>query len=307
MIHFQPSRRIPKRSIASSISSSICSGAIAILGGLWLLSPLAFAQPSPSPTSLFPTSPDRHWQSIQQSGTLRVGLDPSLGATYLYADPANNTYRGFEWDILKAMVEPLGLKLQTVYIPWSQQLQALTDGEVDLVMGAREATGLDPERFLASQPYYRSPQRLVIAANNPESIEDLSNLFGKKVGIVVDSTGAALLETYNQSRGNAIRLFATSNPERLFAQLEAGQLDAVLIDQPVAVAAIQKATPTLKMVGSPLFPTPLVVVMAANHGSLKQALDQSLTTLTNDGTLKAILEEWQLWDPVAMPLASSED
>ena len=58
------------------------------------------------------------------------------------------------------------------------------------------------------------------------------------MGIVSNSTGAALLEVFNDNRGNAIRLFASSNPSELFEQLRQRELDAVIIDRPIAVAVI---------------------------------------------------------------------
>ncbi len=274
--------------------------------------------PQPSATAVPQgTKPitDSRWAEIQKRGWMRVGLDPSLGAAYLYTDEERGTYAGFEWDILNAIAQRLQVRVRPVVIAWSEQLAALQAGEVDFIFGAREALGLDPKQFLATQPYYLSPQRLVVreakdagsgAAQEP-LIEGLPHLFGRKVGIVVNSTGAALLEVYNEKRGNAIRLFATSNPERLFAQLQAGQLDAVLIDQPVAAVYLRQAGSRLRLVGPPLFPIPLVGVVSSQHPSLKQALDQAITALAEDGTLQQILEKWQLWDPSVMSPASTAD
>ncbi len=273
----------------------------------------AYPQPAQQPAPALPAGkqaqpPDSRWAEIQARGRLRVGLDPSLGPAYLYTDPERQTYAGFEWEILEAIARTLRVQLEPVYVAWGEQLAALQADEVDLIWGAREALGLNPQHFLATRPYYLSPQRLVV--RNPEPgetpIEALSQLFGRKVGIVVNSTGAALLETYNERRGNAIRLFATSNPERLFAQLQAGQLDAVLVDQPVAVLSLRQAGSRLQLAGPPLFPIPLVGVVSSQHPSLKEAVDKAIAILTENGTLKQILERWQLWDPTLMFPASTE-
>ncbi|MEN9203384.1 MAG: ABC transporter substrate-binding protein [Thermostichus sp. DG_1_6_bins_120] len=255
---------------------------------------------------------DSRWAEIQKRGWIRVGLDPSLGPAYLYTDLEQETYAGFEWDILKAIAQTLQVQVNPVVIAWSEQLAALQADEVDLILGAREPLGLDSQLFLATRPYYLSPQRLVVrdpaSRNLPEEplIKELSQLFGRKVGIVVNSTGAALLEAYNERRGNAIRLFATSNPERLFAQLQAGQLDAVLIDQPVAAMNLRQPGSRLRLAGPPLSPIPLVGVVSSQHPSLKQALDQAISALLENGTLQHILEKWQLWEPAVMSPASTE-
>ncbi|MFQ3584491.1 MAG: ABC transporter substrate-binding protein [Cyanobacteriota bacterium] len=275
-----------------------------------------WGQAQPSPAHQGDQASDSRWAEIQERGWIRVGLDPSLGPAYLYTDLDQETYAGFEWDILKAIAQTLQVQVNPVVIAWSEQLAALQADEVDLILGAREPLGLDPEQFLATQPYYLSPQRLVVRDPTPKDsvplareeppIEELSQLFGRKVGIVVNSTGAALLEAYNERRGNAIRLFATSNPERLFVQLQAGQLDAVLIDQPVAAMNLRQSGSRLRLAGPPLSPIPLVGVVSSQHPSLKQALDQAISTLSEDGTLQQILEKWQLWEPTVMSPASTE-
>ncbi|MGF1575191.1 MAG: substrate-binding periplasmic protein [Cyanophyceae cyanobacterium] len=287
--------------------------ALLVMGGVSLASGSLLATSSAvwaQPQVDLPTgSLDGRWAKIQLNGQLRVGIDPALGQAYLYTNPDSRSYEGFEWDILQALAETLELTLDPVYVPWDLQLEALQAGEIDLAFGAREPDGLDQSAFLATDPYYFSPQRLVIPANLEDPPERLSQLFGLRVGIVVNSTGAALLETYNRSRGNAIRLFGSSNPERLFDQLQGGQLDAVVIDQPVAVVAVAEAEgqQPLLLVGPPLLARPLVGVVDRDYPSVKQAIDQGILSLRQGGKLRQILEDWQLWDSTATFPALSED
>lgn len=231
---------------------------------------------------------------VRAQSVLRVAIDPAVGAGYLYADFDERQYAGFEWDILQAVGQNLNVTIDPVYIPWGGQLAALADNKVDIVIGGREPTGLDPELYSATVPYYLSPQRLVVTQERANDIAVLSDLFGLKVGTVVNSTGAALLEVYNSDRGNAIRLFATSDPGRLFSQLQEGQLDAIIIDHPVAIAALSETPETFALVGEPLVPTPLVAVVSAGRNDLKVALDSAILSLEDVGTLAQIRDKWQL-------------
>lgn len=275
-------------------------------GGLFVRG--ALAQPDPeveTPEPELEPEPDNSWQQISRRGRLRVGLDPSLGRAYLYVDPESETYAGFEWEMIQALAQHLDIELDPVYVPWSLQEEALRQGEVDLIWGGREGLGV-PADLVATRPYFLSPQRLVVLADQGDAPERLSQLFGLKVGVVIDSTGAALLETYNRSRGNAIRLFATSDPQRLFDQLRSGQLDAVVVDQPVAVVAMAEAGVPLQMRGPALVPIPLVGMVLGDHLSLKQAVDGALVDLQQNGTLQRILEDWQLWDSATLPSLSED-
>ncbi|GAB4214188.1 MAG: transporter substrate-binding domain-containing protein [Synechococcales cyanobacterium] len=264
--------------------------------------PTPLATPSPGETQ---TPQDTVWSRIQHQKRLRVGIDPALGSPYLYADVSGNVYRGFEWEIAQALGKHLQVEVVPVYVPWGGQLTGLQQGEVDVIIGLREAAGLDQSLFRASKPYFWSLQRLVVRTPEAESITQLSHLFGKRVGILVDSAGAALLEGYNRQRGNAIQLFASSQPPRLFQQLRSGQLDALLIDQAVAIPHTRDSE--LEVVGPGLLPTPLVVVMPSEAESLQHVINQAITEIQKDGTWQAILEAWQLWDPALKHLVSPKD
>ena len=185
---------------------------------------------------------ERSWRIASNRGILRVGIDPTIGYTYLRTNPDSLTYEGFEWEILQGIAAELEIKLDPVYVPWVDQMEALQDNRVDMIFGGREAIGIDTERFAATAPYYRSPQRIVVRENFSDEIHHLSDLFGRKVGIVADSAGAAILEVFNKDRANALHLISNSDPAHLFEQLRLEQLDAVVIDQPIAVAEVSGLT-----------------------------------------------------------------
>ncbi|MEM8716761.1 MAG: hypothetical protein AAGE92_13470, partial [Cyanobacteria bacterium P01_G01_bin.4] len=51
---------------------------------------------------------------------------------------------------------------------------------------------------------------------------------------------------------------------------------------------------SLYIVGEPMFPTALVGVVKTEHASIKQAIDEAIATLEQNGTLTTILEKWEL-------------
>ena len=345
---------------------------------------------------------DRAWRLVQNRGRLRVGIDPTIGYAYLRANPERRTFEGFEWDILQAIAKELNVDIEPIYIPWSNQLAALDSNSVDVILGGRDELGVDETRFIPTLPYYSSPQRIVVREELSGEIQHLSDLFGQKVGTVADSAGAAVVEVFNQERANALTLLSSPNPSRLFEQLRQSEVDAIVIDQPVAVAeaelveaiapeagdrvsddegsssasanaaedsspdastpgastsgansghtldtdpdldvtesikiepvvssnprpvevadevtgssdAIREEEPAgeesvnentttedtasdvnLNIVGEPMFPTPLVGVVKAENASIKQAIDEAIATLEQNGTLTTILENWEL-------------
>ncbi|MEO0800900.1 MAG: ABC transporter substrate-binding protein [Cyanobacteria bacterium J06642_2] len=245
--------------------------------------------------------PDPDWIEIHRRGALRVGIDPGLGYDYLFPQAESRSYDGFEWQILQALARHIGVNVQPIPIPWSQQLDALAHDRVDLIWGARQATPLDTTQFLMTQSYYNNPQAILVRGDRQKEIGEFSDLFGLRVGVVSKSTGAALMDAYNENRGRAIRLFSSRNLNRLVEQLSQQELDAVIVERPMATAIARQSRDSengfktaLAVVGPPVMPLPLVGVVGAQRPAVKEVLDLAIEALEREGKLNEILEQWQL-------------
>ncbi|MFN5863947.1 MAG: substrate-binding periplasmic protein, partial [Pseudanabaena sp.] len=185
-----------------------------------------------------------------------------------------------------------------INIPWTTQPENLSSRQVDLLLSAREEGALEngdtKGKFIESLPYYRSAQRLLIRSDGTQ-VKSLRDLIGKRVGVVANSGGAAIAETYNKNRGNAIRLFSSRDLDRMIIQLRDRQLDAMILDEPVAVWQVRN-NPNFIIVGEPLIPIRLVAIINKDDVSLKKAIDKALTEMIQDGKLEQILKRWNLWE-----------
>ncbi|WP_242041442.1 transporter substrate-binding domain-containing protein [Leptolyngbya sp. FACHB-261] len=243
---------------------------------------------------------DNSLEAVERRGYLRVGVDASIGGAYMFWNPTTEYYDGFEWDIAQQLAQQLGVQVRPVNIPWTDQLEALRRNRVDLVLSARERGSIANREFTDSQAYYRSPQRLLVRTEDAQKLTSLRSLVGKRLGVVADSGGAAVVETYNRNRGNAVRLFSSRDMERLLRLLTNRRIDAILIDEPVAAWQVQQSQgqrgARLAMVGRPLLPVDLVGVLESKDQALKAAVDRAIDRMRQVGTLKSILQQWNLWD-----------
>jgi ABC-type amino acid transport substrate-binding protein len=260
------------------LSAGICAGAL-----LNCAIPLAFA--------------DSSLANVTRRGHLRVGIDASVGGAYMFWNPKTQYYDGFEWEIARKIAEKMRLELRPINIPWSAQTNRLAARQIDLILSVREQGGLDSseyrDRFIETVSYYRSSQRILVR-RDAVKISTLRDLIGKRVGIVTNSGGAAVIETYNKNRGSAIRSFSSRDISRMLAQLNDRQLDAMLLDEPVAVWQIEK-NPNLAVVGEPLLPIALVVIVNKDDESLYKEVNRAIVQMKSEGTLEAILRRWELW------------
>ncbi len=235
---------------------------------------------------------------VTRRGHLRVGMDASLGGPYMFWNGKTQFYDGFEMEIIQEIATRLNIEPRPINIPWTTQPENLASRQVDLLLSAREEgaleTGDSKGKFIESTAYYRSSQRLLIRSDGTQ-IKSLRDMIGKRVGVVANSGGAAIAETYNKNRGNAIRLFSSRDLDRMVIQLRDRQLDAMILDEPIAVWQVRN-NPNFIIVGEPLIPIRLVAMINKDDLSLKKAVDQALADMRQDGKLEQILKRWNLWE-----------
>jgi ABC-type amino acid transport substrate-binding protein len=235
---------------------------------------------------------------VMRRGHLRVGMDAAIGGPYMFWNAKTQFYDGFELEIIQEIAARLNIEPRPINIPWTTQPENLASRQIDMILSAREEGGLETGdtkgKFIETVPYYRSSQRLLIRADGTQ-IKSLRDLIGKRVGVVANSGGAAIAETYNKNRGDAIRLFSSRDLDRMIIKLRDRQLDAMILDEPVTVWQVRN-NPNFIIVGEPLIPIRLVAIINKDDVSLKKAVDQALTEMRQDGKLEQILKRWNLWE-----------
>lgn len=235
---------------------------------------------------------------VMRRGHLRVGIDAAIGGPYMFWNGKTQFYDGFEMEIIQEIASRLKIEPRPINIPWATQPENLASRQVDVLLSAREEGALESGstqgKFIETVPYYRNAQRVLIRSDGTQ-IRSLRDMIGKRVGVVANSGGAAIAETYNKNRGNALRLFSSRDLDRMLIQLRDRQLDAMILDEPVAVWQVRN-NPNFIIVGEPMIPIRLVAIVNKDDVSLKKAIDQALTEMRQEGKLEQILKKWNLWE-----------
>jgi ABC-type amino acid transport substrate-binding protein len=71
-----------------------------------------------------------------EPGVLRVGIDDSPPPPMELGEPGEDDFRGYEVDILEAVAERLGLELRYRRAVWSQIIEELKGGLIDVICTA---------------------------------------------------------------------------------------------------------------------------------------------------------------------------
>ncbi|MFH5821054.1 basic amino acid ABC transporter substrate-binding protein [Georgenia sp. AZ-5] len=225
---------------------------------------------------------------LVQEGTLTACSDVPY-PPFEFEDPsAPSGYSGFDIDLLSTIAENLGLELavQDVSFDALQSGTTLAAGQCDIGASAMTITPEREANLDFTDPYYDSLQSLLV--HKDSGIESIDDLAGKNVGVQQGTTG----QSYAQENATGANISAFPSDGELWPALQAGQIDAILQDQPVNVEHV-KADENYVIVEE--YETGEQYGFALAKGQkpeLLEAINAELATLREDGTYQEIYDSY---------------
>jgi polar amino acid transport system substrate-binding protein len=220
-------------------------------------------------------------------GQLLVGTDTPY-PPFEIGQPPNIT--GYDIEVGRAVAQHLGLQPTFQDTSFDTIFRDLAQGKFDFVLAATTITPERQQKVAFSDPYYAADQSLVVTPGSDiKTVEDLAD---KTVGAQDGTTG----EDYanDETDASEVRGFP-EGPDAINA-LKAGQVDATIIDQPVAVDALEKEggieiaaiIPTGELYGIPV---------AKDNTALLGEVNKALQEMKTDGTLAGLYQKYFKTDP----------
>ncbi|MGL3151520.1 basic amino acid ABC transporter substrate-binding protein [Microbacterium sp. A82] len=206
-----------------------------------------------------------------------------------FEDSSTETgYSGFDIDLLGAVAEKLDLKLavQDVGFDALQSGTTLAAGQCDVGASAMTITEERKANIDFADPYYDSLQSLLVRADS--SIKSIADLDGKTVGVQQGTTG----EAYTNENATGAEVVSYPSDGELWPALQAGNIDAILQDQPVNIEH-EKADSTYTIVEE--YDTQEQYGWAFAKGerdALIEAVNTALQELKDDGTYQTIYDSY---------------
>lgn len=172
-----------------------------------------------------------------ESGKLIVGTSPDY-PPYEFRLQKENTNQivGLDIAIAEAIANDLQLELVIRDYYFSKLFPALENGEVDMVIAGLSPTESRKQIMDFSHVYYKAVQNMVVRKEDHEMYTNLDNLRDKRVGTQQGSIQADLVKQL--VRGAEFGEKTTVH--ELIEALKAKELDAVMIEAPVAQALAYK-------------------------------------------------------------------
>lgn len=219
--------------------------------------------------------------------TITVGSDIPY-PPFEEGKPGNFT--GFDVELMEAIGESIGREVEFEDTSFDTIFRDLAQGKFDAVASAATITAEREKTVDFTDPYYRSEQAILV--KDGEGIDSVEALKGATVGVQQGTTGQEFSE--ESSEAGEVRPYP-QGPDAV-AALQAGTVDAVVIDIPVAENAVE-AESGIEI--SAAIPTEEEYGFVVDQGNteLLEELNEGLKEVKDDGTYAELYEKWFHHEP----------
>ena len=232
---------------------------------------------------------DGSWERMQQAGTLRIGVDPTF-PPFALADGEN--VAGIDIERGRALAAELMLDPQFVYFGYDGLYDALTTGQVDVLISALV---LMPERtkdVAYTNPYFDAGLILVVPGDtlNIQGMEDLNN---RIVSVELGALGHVEALEW-QRKMNGLTVQTHSDSEEALKAVVDGRADAALVDSisgRLYLRDLPAGENMLTILPEPVYSEPYALAVRIDERELLERLNGALAEIVRDGTLDDIIAD----------------
>lgn len=225
-------------------------------------------------------SEDTSLKDVQASGELKIGLEGDW-QPFSYHDKDDNLV-GYDVEVATKVAEKLGVKAVITEGPWDGLLTGLDTGVYDVVVNGVDVTPERSETFDFTDAYAYDHIDLVVKKENTE-ISSFEDLKGKKSANSTGSTYAEMGEEYGATVSNVPTLAETME------LVLNGTVDATInADTSIQDYLNTTGEKGLKVVAQDDEATEYAIPVKKGNTSLKEAINDALKELREEGTLKEL-------------------
>ncbi|MBW3546864.1 MAG: glutamate ABC transporter substrate-binding protein [Actinobacteria bacterium] len=217
---------------------------------------------------------------IQDRGIITVGTkfdQPLFGLKRA----TTGEVEGFDVEIAKLIAEAIDpdLEIEFVETPSAVREDVLVNGDVDMVVATYTINDTRKERVGFAGPYYVAGQDIMVPAGNPEDIQGVDDLNGKRVCSVQGST--SIENVREQAPEAEVTEFGTYS--QCADAMSDGRVDAVSTDNVILVGLIDQSDGAFKLVDNPFTEEPYGIGVPKDDQAMRDFVNDVLEEIFESG------------------------
>lgn len=222
--------------------------------------------------------------TVKQAGVLKVGTEGTY-APFSFHDPKTNELVGYDVEVIKAVADKLGVKVEYVETPWDAIFAGLTSKRFDVV--ANQVTrNTEREGLYGLSTTYTYSEGVIATRSDDTSIASLADLSGKK-------SAQSLTSNWTQVAKDAgADVEGVEGFTQAITLLKQERVDATVNDSLAVLDYLKSTGDTSVKIAAKTGDLSEQVVATRKDSDLVAAINQALADLAADGTLKTISEKY---------------
>ncbi|HKG36641.1 MAG TPA: basic amino acid ABC transporter substrate-binding protein [Solirubrobacterales bacterium] len=217
-----------------------------------------------------------------EEGKLSVGTDTPFPPFEIGQPP---DISGYDIEVMDAIAKQIGVDVEYTDTGFDTIFRDVQQGQFDTAAAASTITPERQQQVNFTDPYYEAQQALLVPTDG--DIKSVDDLDGKIVGTQDGTTG----ETYANDETDASEVRGFPEGPDATQALVTGQVDAVIIDLPVAVDAVEQQE-GFEIVEEIATNELYGFAVAKDKTELLDAMNKALATLKKDGTINELYQKY---------------
>lgn len=217
---------------------------------------------------------------------VKVGTE-GVYPPFSYRDAETNELTGFDVEVMEAVAEEAGWEVEWVEAPFDALFPALDSERIDVIANQVTITGEREARYLFSTPYTYS-RGVIVTAADTDDITSLEDLEGRTTAQTTSSNWSQVAK----DAGAQVEPVQDFGPGvELLIQ---GRVDAIVNDNIAVLDYLASSgTDEVKIAGNAGDEVlEQALTFHQDDSPLQQEADEAIATLTEDGTLRQISEDY---------------
>jgi ABC-type amino acid transport substrate-binding protein len=223
-----------------------------------------------------------------QRPLLRVGITPNYPPVIF---KLNNKITGMERDFAFLLGDALDRDVAFVELPFTELINALMQGKIDIVMSGMSVTQARQVRISFTDPYLKIGQVAMMRVQDSSKYNSLTSIreCNGAVGVVKGTTGEAYVRANFPKAGPIITVEGVREAAGL---LNNRRIDLFVYDAPAIVWLVSENETTLKGFWEPLNDESLAWAVNRDDQALLTAVNTALAHWKNAGTVNQLVKKW---------------